>query len=453
MKLRLLSILCLVYIFLLLYGSLMPFDFVATDDDVEVHLESAWRVWPFVSGLRLSGSDAVSNFLLYVPLGLLLVTRWRLGRGHLDILAVPVAAVTGAVLSIIVEKLQLHSMTRIASVQDVFLNTAGGLAGAIFGAVWGPRGWVALVRWTRWRRQHRPISLVALGLLVVLMVDALLPLLPTLLLSQVWRNLKASHLLDVRGGFAQRPWHYWLVMKVLLYAVLAILLGASSTKVGRKKWVRGAIVALCLATFVEACKPLIVSRSANVANVLTVMSGCVLGMVAGMVMTGRLSSRAALAVATAVAGGFVVYLQLEPFAFAWDISAIRAQVPVGVGWLPLYHRATNARVEVVRVLVRTVMLSGLLAYLIDLLGWWSPGASRAGRAARGAIALGGLGLLLEICQFIIPPRMPLVTDVFFFALGGALGGWIGWKEPDPEPPRGAGLPAGISSDECSMNST
>jgi len=43
---------------------------------------------------------------------------------------------------------------------------------------------------------------------------------------------------------------------------------------------------------------------------------------------------------------------------------------------------------------------------------------------KAALAAGVLGLALELGQFFLPARVPSATDVFCFALGGAIGAWV-----------------------------
>ena len=60
MKLKLLNILALLYGLLLIYASLMPFNF-ATGPDAIQNLDRIWSYWPINPEARISGSDVVSN--------------------------------------------------------------------------------------------------------------------------------------------------------------------------------------------------------------------------------------------------------------------------------------------------------------------------------------------------------------------------------------------------------
>ena len=106
MKGKLLGILCLMYVLFLLYASLMPFDLYAGRDEVANHFDSAWKYWPF--GQRhTSLIDMASNFVLYVPLGLL-VAMWGAPRcGPWRPCAFVSAVLAAAAVSVAIETMQL----------------------------------------------------------------------------------------------------------------------------------------------------------------------------------------------------------------------------------------------------------------------------------------------------------------------------------------------------------
>ena len=76
------------------------------------------------AALGMTVLEAAANVVMFVPLGLLLpaVTRWRPGT----------VVLAGAVLSAAVETTQgLFLPERVATVQDVVMNTAGALVGVL----------------------------------------------------------------------------------------------------------------------------------------------------------------------------------------------------------------------------------------------------------------------------------------------------------------------------------
>lgn len=154
--------------FLLLYGSLIPFDLQAERFvGVPALLASPRWVTPQgpASSLGLSAhtSDLVANLVLYLPLGVLLRLAWasRLRIAPLQLpLVLAVAAATG--LSWFVEALQSLSPSRVASVNDVLANAGAAAMGAAAAV------WLREAAWTAAFAVHRRCAAATLPLLDVL---------------------------------------------------------------------------------------------------------------------------------------------------------------------------------------------------------------------------------------------------------------------------------------------
>lgn len=118
---------------LIAYGSLYPFNF---KPDVEDDLFSALSQ---LSWARAGRGDRISNVLLYLPLGFCLYLSWhsRLQRGPSLLLA----TLLGTLLSLAIEVAQVYVSSRVPSLADLALNTAGTFLGAI-----GGMGWTGLSR-------------------------------------------------------------------------------------------------------------------------------------------------------------------------------------------------------------------------------------------------------------------------------------------------------------------
>lgn len=417
---RMLTGACVAYVLLLIYASVMPFDLSARPDEVREHLHRATGSWPFGERVRTSRADIVSNFVLYLPLGALLAARWTLHRSANRWLAGITAAAVGAGISMGVEFAQLHSLTRIASAQDWLVNTAGSATGAFVGSCCGRRAFVRLARVVRLRLAGRRAALLAALLLLVLAADGLFPLLPTLDVGQVKQALRAAHIRPDEA-FAQHPWHHWLVRRVAVYAVLAGLLNAAGLAKGPRRYVRGVLLAIAFAGMIEICKPFIVSRTANVANLITAVGGAVLGGGIQRLLVGRTTPRQAAGLAAVMLLAYLAYIECRPFRFAWDAEAAAPKVPHGAEWMPFYHYAMGARLEDIRLFARTLILTSGLT-VAALLARGAPARWR--NLAVWGLAAAGLGLCLESTQFLLPARIPSTTDVCSFGLGGVLGGWI-----------------------------
>lgn len=96
----------------IIYGSLFPFDFQATPLSLD-HFYTEWHLFR-------DRSDALDNFLLFVPLGIALHACFPRPQTRL------IAAVLAVLLLAIgIQLLQLYLPSRTASLSDVFWNTVG----------------------------------------------------------------------------------------------------------------------------------------------------------------------------------------------------------------------------------------------------------------------------------------------------------------------------------------
>jgi VanZ family protein len=427
MNRRLLTSLCVAYVLLVLYGSLMPFSFGDGWPTARRRIRRGLRVWP-LAHRRVSRTDLASNFALYVPLGMLVAARWTSRRYHSRLFAVLGAAGLAAVVSAAVEFLQAFSPTRVTGVNDVAVAAGGALAGALPGALFGWATWVRMRRAVRRRWSREPASLLAMVMMAALAAEALFPYLPTLDVSTLARNVLRRGVFSLPRGLAMHPWHYWLVRRVAVYAVLAALLGKWHRGPAAVRWLAAAFWTTAFATLAELAKFVIMHRpaGANVANVAMSAAGAAAGVIAGWMLEGRLRRRGKAALAVALLAGYVVYLAWEPFNFSWDVAVMTRRLPAGRELLPLYHYAMRGRPQDAFLFVRTLTLLAALTYAATMsLGWLRRGG-RTLCAAKAALLAGLFGLILEAGQLALAAagRVPSVTDVCCFAAGGVVGSLI-----------------------------
>jgi VanZ family protein len=434
MKLRVLTILGLAYCGLLVYASLMPYDL---DFNLSIK-EALGRVrsgWPVDPDARISGSDLLSNLVLYIPLGWLIAVRLRLGSVGL-VSSLLAGAFICSFLSACIEGVQTMTESRIASSADWLLNTVSGTTGSACGAVCGKGQWLKAVRWLRECWGSRPLDIATMALIGLMTADALTPFLPTILLSQVADSLKQAHF-SVIEGLGEHPWHWWLITRIMTYAALSMLLAAwGKRRPGFKARLTGAAIGGALALVLEIGKLMIVSRTFNIANVAASGAGCLLGVLLGSLLADRMSKKKKLEWAIAVLMIYVFYLAWSPFSFLWDLEEARSRLPSLVQIIPLYHYAMGSDLNHARLFVQGVFFQGLLVYLLRIRFEWFEGV-RSG-IALAALWVAFIGFLQEAGQLFLPSRTPSPTDIYCFALGGGLGAWI--RRPAAHSLESAGTP-------------
>lgn len=417
-SLKLLTILVLLYGGLLIYASLMPYNFTSSVDLSQLFHVRIWNYWPFNPWARFSGSDFLSNLVLYVPLGFLLATRLcftRIGR----LMSFGLTALVCSCLSAGIETLQGLTISRIPSATDWVLNSVSGLLGAGVGVAQGRPLWGRTTSWLKDRWHSHPLDIVTLSYMVLLTADALSPFLPTILLSQVWRNLENSHF-GIAEGLAQHPWHWWLITRALMYLILTFLLAAwGGTGHRRRAWGKAMFLAMFFSLGLELMKPMIDSRVINVANIVIAAAGAALAAGMGSLCADRLSRRRKLDLAILALLGYECYLAWTPFNFIWALEPALRKLPSAVELLPLYHYAMGASLNHVRLFVQAIVLQGILIYLLRM-RFFRFDQCQA-RLALAVLLAAVLGLILEGGQLFLPSRTPAMTDVYCFMIGAACG--------------------------------
>ncbi|MFM2112233.1 MAG: hypothetical protein RLZZ271_893 [Pseudomonadota bacterium] len=192
--------LTLIYTALVVYASLFPFaGWRDQGNDWWLMLTAPWpQYW--------TGFDLASNWLGYVPLGLLLaLTLLRTNRNASNRQTLLLGFLLPSALSLLLETLQQYLPARVPSNVDWLANSGGALTGTLCALLLERGGLMA--RWSRWRMQWFPQA--ATGTLALLLVWPLALIFPApvpLSLGQVRDRLYKA----LSQGLADSPWLEWL---------------------------------------------------------------------------------------------------------------------------------------------------------------------------------------------------------------------------------------------------
>jgi VanZ family protein len=256
----------------------------------------------------------------------------------------------------------------------------------------------------------------------LLTADALTPFLPTIQLSQVWGSLKRSHF-SILEGLSLHPWHWWLTTRLLVYMVLTFLLAVWNRSATRdRRWGKALLLTTLFAVSLEFVKPMIVSRSINLANIAISVLGIILAILIGPRLADRLSRRRKLDAAIVALLVYLFYLAWTPFSFVWNEDLFRQKLPAPIELLPFYHYAMGSTLNHARLFVQSVAVQGILVYLLRMRFEWFE--HNRFRLALALMLVVMLGLLQEGGQMFLPTRVPSMTDIYCFMIGGALGSML-----------------------------
>ena len=242
-----------VYVTLIVYASLYPFD--------------GWRIqgiapWAFLWApfpQYWTIFDVISNVLGYAPLGFFFTLAFRRTRPRLP--ALTVATLMATALSSVMESLQFFLPLRVPSNVDWLLNVAGAWLGGATAVVLTWAG--VLARWSRFRAKwFIADARGALVLLALWPVGLLFPAPVAFGLGQVYERLEES----VAAWLQGTPWLEWLplrevelqpmlqgseVLCVLFGLMLPCLLAYSVVRTLQQRW-SAMLVFLTLGLFASA---------------------------------------------------------------------------------------------------------------------------------------------------------------------------------------------------------
>jgi VanZ family protein len=417
-KSSLLFNLILIYVILLVYASLMPFDF-SLNVYLSRDISSFWNHWPLKPENRFSGSDVISNLVLYFPLSWLISVKLRLKNNNFFISAL-FALTACSCLSLCIEILQIFSIKRTASGGDWLINSFSAFCGGISGGCCGKKIWGSFTGFLNGKNHNTP--LITAGLLFVLLTaaDSLSPFMPTIMIKDVWQSFQNSHF-NLFQGFMLHSFYWWILRSLTWFFLTLICIHIFKKK--RSFFSVGFFVFLFL-LFLEISKFFIISRFFNTANIVTGFAGIAAGLLSGKkVLSFKNNTKLNLCIIFLIL--YILKNQLYPFNFTIDTEIVKKKIPGLINWIPLYDYAMGSTLEHARLFFQNISLQAALVYLI-IIRYRIFSASFSGIATAGLFSA-FFGIFLESFQFFLPSRIPSPTDLYCFASGGALGAWLRYK--------------------------
>jgi glycopeptide antibiotics resistance protein len=403
------------WVLFIVYATLLPFDFSASADMVQMRVHRIWSQ-PLKGG---SWADVQGNVLLFVPLGLLLATA-AARRGAGFIVVVFLCMCTGALLSGSVEVLQLFAPSRTSSFIDLVTNSFGATVGAIIGWPWQRLVWPVLSVRLRQLITSRPLGVCAVAIGTAFFMAGLSPYLFRLGARDVKAATHRAQLIPFGRKVAEpirsaKPLNWTAELLAWSLAGSVFALAARESRVRGAKAVGsavGASVILCLA--IETCQLMIPARDVDMTSIVLAL----LGSAAGAAVVMRLGeSDARRFIEPAIAIWFVAALCAlwNPPQFGLPEPPYWRMERVVPFWSYFFSRGLADLADVIGQVLIFIPLGALLA-------------ARTNRQTFVWTAVIGLllGVVVETGQAFLPGRTADISDAIS-AAGGAAVGFAVWR--------------------------
>ena len=376
------------YTFLIVYGTLFPLD--------------NWQspaISPFTLMLRhelysTSRPDILTNILVYLPLGLLIIRVFP--HRHCPVCKLLIATLASALLSLSLEYLQAYLPGRVPSIIDVMLNTIGGFTGALLALLLWQDTYISgrLRRLRNTYIQAGPLANLGLAVLGLWALSQLSPLVPSLDMGTLRDGLKPLFL-SLKHP-ASLEWS-----RVAEYALAITALGILSGCLQRIRY-RSKLRFAIFAMTVLLLKVPVVSRQLSLEALLGLFIGLALVM-----LVASFSQRTRLWVATFALLGSVVSAGLYVPADA----TLSATAYSGFNWVPFRSHLDNEITGMIDI------LGGLWPFLaLSFIALFSGVTRRLTVAISGAVLIFLLMFALEWHQQSIPGRSADITDALLAVL-------------------------------------
>jgi glycopeptide antibiotics resistance protein len=380
--------------------------------------------------------DLATNFILYVPLGVLLPWTFRSPASRLT------GVFAGVALSTVLEIAQAWT-NRFPSAWDIAMNGAGHATAYVLVTTAIARGELSAALFvggragTPRRRLASGLRLILVGLTFLL---ALLPYDISVSATDVFAKLHGT--VPDGGRIFIDPLAPWdmsrassLVTAVLIFVPFGFLSALAGTP--RQRWLRVAMIGALVSAGVEGAQIAVLSRTSDIMQVIFAGIGAALGLGIGHAWD-RTDARVDAAggraaghdgalsdtwlVATLLYALFLWAVSWRPFVFVPSIRDAVKRLVFETYWLPLHAYVEQERsLEIWRDLARESALWAPLGVLLHVLlagTVWPRGVPRVVVAAAIALAWGSF---CELGQSLIVNRVSDTTDIMNHLLGAFAG--------------------------------
>lgn len=437
MNRKIVGILLILFTFFVIYNTLIPFEFQTNTIPIDTFLET-FSVAYLIKQLQITSlTDIAGNILLFIPFGFLMYT-WLLQGGNKG--KPLISILSGTILSLLIEVVQLFFKGRTSSVTDVFNNTFGTFIGTA--SAWFYLRMLAKTsRRIAWEFLHsQPLTLILVSIFGIQLFAAILPFNVSITVSDLKTSFKNLNIIpfDYRSlglllfdsrnrldGIAFNwfkfieDWLYWIV-----WGYIAAL--CFHTYWYRKTNGKLLMLAVCfLPGIVFECLQLfIVSRYSDINDMISNALGVFFGLFLYKGLCRDLRNdgdrtwmhlKGVLFVYIA----FILFAGLQPFDFRFSSIVLKDALNIHrlVPFLAYFNKTTIWNIY-------DLVASLFMFFPVSL--WVSHHLREKGHSWQiiyivTILAGFGLGSLIESIQLFSLTRTGDITDALLYGAGGFLG--------------------------------
>jgi glycopeptide antibiotics resistance protein len=381
---------------------------------------------PFIPIAKASGSDLVTNVLLFVPIGFFLLggTASR-SRTAALVLWLPVLVACIA-LSVGIEFGQVFIVGRTASWNDVFAESLGSVVGCLGWLVCGNQvvDFLAPIVSSESRTDRAFRLFGAYAALWILL--GLVPFDYTMRPQEIAEKFRHGRIVLEPFGAGST------VEDVIGTWLMAIPLGVfgvlAAVHLRAPRPIATALgLGIAVAVGIEAIQVLAVSRTADVTDVAMNALGVTTGVFASSRWMGRVHDDARQEgvrlwpVAALLVWCLVVMARhWSPFDFVADGAFVRSRIPMLLR-VPFYSYYWSNALDAFTEATTKALLGIPVGALLQ--ATWTPKSREASVAQAAGITIlaGGFFLIIELGQLLLPSRTPDQTDIYIGTLGAVVG--------------------------------
>jgi len=371
---------------MLVYGTLYPLQYW----QFQALSPNSLLRWP----VQISGSDSFTNLIIYLPLGFLFATL--LSRRFSVTFAILISMVVGASLSFLLEFTQVFLPTRVSSLLDVTLNSAGSLLGALVSVtVFSDKFRNSSLSLFSKRQFFYSIKSTIVFVAIVLWLFAeLIPLVPAMSLADLFFGFQPFWLV------LQQPalFDWVMVVNYFLIASLFWLLVFDSIR-EKKRLVKWAAIFII---FFAVMKIIIVSRQLYIEAVL--------GLIIGLLVMGMLFSENSVSIYKY--SNYIVGM-CALLVICIGVFKINQLATNSINWIPFHFHIQGTGFRFPQ-LIQQIWPFTVLSYIGYTFFWLE--YTSVNMMKTGVFVL-GVAMSLELIRLNIFGEYADVTNVFLALMG------------------------------------